>query len=138
MGVFQDLIVVVNRAPWTLNIRFDGQEMPLVPGENRIPRETLLYALNQNPLMGTQDPDNPNVSGSEYLIGLPDRAKKYPCDPLTQEQIKAQKNNPSRFDYESLISPRMGRKDSIEVKGRKTPTSFEVKERVDTEFGGGD
>ena len=128
MGIFQDLIEVVNRAPWPLTIRFDGQETTLKPGKNMIPSQTLLYALNQNPLLGSADPYNPNVAGCEYLIGVSGRDRKYPCTPLTKDQIEAQKNNPSRYDYTDMLTERLGKRDKIEVRGRKKQTRGEVRE----------
>lgn len=126
MGVFLDQVEVVNRAPWPLNVRFDGQEISIPTGKSIIPRITLLYALNQNPMMGTGDVDNPNVGGCEYLIGIPEKASKYPCEPLTPEEIALQRSNPSRFDYLPLMEGKLGKHDTIEVRGRKMPSSFEA------------
>jgi hypothetical protein len=128
MGVFQDLAEVVNRCPYNLTIRFDGQEMTLVPGKNFIPTQTVQYALNQNPLMGSQDPDNPTMSGAEYLIGLPNKANKYPCEPLTTEQLQLQKSRPSRFNHEELMEPNLAPGERIAVKGRKVVSNFEAKQ----------
>jgi hypothetical protein len=127
MGIFHEMMEVVNRCPWPLSIRFDGQESTLAPGKNSIPKTTLFYALNQNPLMGSQDADNPSVSGAEYLIGIPGD-EKYPCDPLTKDQIEQQTSKPSRYDYEELINPRLGKRDKIEIKGRKKVSTYDAKE----------
>ena len=126
-GVFQDLIEVVNRAPWPLSVRFDGQETTLQPGKNFIPSQTLLYVLNQNPMLGTHDPYNPNVAGGEYLIGVVGKEKKYPCTPLTKAQIELQRNNPSRYDYVDMLTEKLGKHDKIEVRGRKATSRSDVK-----------
>lgn len=128
MGIFQDLVEVVNRCPWNLTIRFDGQEMTLKPGKNMIPSTTVQYALNQNPLMGSQDPDNPTISGAEYLIGLPSKENKYPCAPLSAEEILAQQNRPSRFNHEELMGPNLVAGEKIAVRGRKVVSQFEAKQ----------
>lgn len=146
MGIFQDMQEVVNRTPWELTIMFDGQTMTLqrnydfkeVNGEftaterkgvhNFIPSQTIIYAFNQNALMGSQDPDNPTVSGAEYLIGLPSKAHKYPCTALTTEQIFAQKNRPSRFNHEELMEPNLVKGEKIAVRGRKRVSQFEAKQ----------
>jgi len=128
MGIFQDLVEIVNRCPWNLTIRFDGQEMTLVPGKNFVPSQTIPYALNQNPLMGSQDPDNPTISGAEYLIGIPSKGQKYPCDPLTDEQLDLQRNRPSRFNHEELMEPNLVKGEKIAVRGRKRVSSFEAKQ----------
>lgn len=147
MGIFQDLVEVVNRTPWELTIRFDGQEMTLVRNydfikqedgtfeakrrkgvSNMIPSQTVQYALNQNPLMGSQDPDNPTMSGAEYLIGIPTKPNKYPCEALDSEQISAQENRPSRFNHEELMEPNLAPGEKIGVKGRKKVSQFEAKQ----------
>ena len=121
MGIFQQMLKVYNRAPWPISIRFDGQDMVLKPGVNEIPEQVLPNALNQHPLMGSQDPDNPHVTGAEYLIGIIGKEKKYPCDPLTPEQIEQQTNNPSRWDYMPMFDGQLGKQDKVEVrKGKKS------------------
>jgi len=82
MGVFQQMVEVVNRTSKTLNLRFDGQDMELVPnytpegepinpGGNMIPVQTVGHAKSQNVLMGSEDPQNP----SEYVVLVGLRAK---------------------------------------------------------------
>lgn len=128
MGIFHELMEVVNRAPWPLSIRFDGSEMTLKPGKSFIPRQCWGYALNQNPIMGSHDAFNPHIQGARYLIGDPARPEKYPCDKLTKEEIEMQTNNPSRFDYVELMSERLGKREHIEVKGRKPVHRSEIAE----------
>lgn len=128
MGIFYETVDVFNRVPWPLTVRFDGQEKTLQPGRNTIPIISLYHALNQNPIMGSQDADNPNVTGAEYLIGIIGKENKYPCTPLSDEELVFQKNNPSRYNYKDLIEPRLGKRDTIEVKGRKPVSTFEAKE----------
>ena len=119
MGIFHEQMEIVNRAPWPLTVRFDGAELTVPVGKSFFPKQCWRYALNQNPIMGTQDAFNPHVSGAEYLIGDPARPTKYPCDPLTPEQVNTQRNKPSRYDYEALMEPSLGKRDKIEIKGRK-------------------
>jgi len=127
MGVFHEQMAVVNRAPWPLSVTFDGAEMSLQPGPGFIPRQVWSYALNQNPLMGSQDAYNPNVSGAEYLIGDPAKPTKYPCDLLTREQVESQRNKLLCYNYEELMEPKLGKRDKIEIKGRKV-SRYEVAE----------
>lgn len=153
MGVFHEQVEIVVRTPWPLSVTFDGQEQsipanfewdekgnpkPIKGVRNTIPTVTLMYALNQNPLMGSQDCDNPTISGAKYLIGIVGREKKYPTQPLTAEEIYAQKNNPCRFDYMPLIEHKLGKRDTVELKGRKKPASFDVRQTVAFEAGGGE
>jgi len=79
MGIFQEMIEMVNRTSRPLNIRFDGQDMELAPnytakGEriegvtNMVPKIVLPYALNQNVVMGSEDAIDP--SDFKSLIGV--------------------------------------------------------------------
>jgi hypothetical protein len=153
MAVFHEQVEIVVRTPWALSFLFDGQEATLPPnyewdekGEpkpikgvrNFIPRVTLLNALNQNPIMGSQDPENPSASGALYLIGIVGKERKYPTEPLTAEEIAMQTNNPSRFDYMPLIEHKLGTRDKVEVRGNKKPRSFGVRQTTNLEIGGGD
>jgi hypothetical protein len=128
MGIFHAHIPVFNRCPWPLSIRFDGQDMVLAPGLNQIPEQVLPNALNQHPLMGSQDADNPHVSGAEYLIGIVGKEAKYPCDPLTAEEIKAQTNNPSRWDFMPMFDGQLGKRDKVEVRKKAKGSVHAVKE----------
>lgn len=131
LGVFPELVEIINRCPWDLSVMFDGQSKTLRPGKNLVPGIVLQYALNQNPLMGSADCNNPTVTGCEYLIGIVGREKLYPTTALTAEQIFAQENNPCRFDYLDLMEERMDKKrEKVVLKGRKHPSSFEVKSNV--------
>lgn len=79
MGIFHAHIAVVNRTCRSLNVRFDGQDIELEPnytdsGEriegvvNTIPEQAIPYALAQNPVMGSEHPQNP--SDFRSLIGV--------------------------------------------------------------------
>ncbi len=133
LGVFPDLVEIVVRTPWDLSVMFDGQTKTLKPGKNLVPGVVVQYVLNQNPLMGSADPDNPTASGAQYLVGIPGRPN-YPCEPLTKDQIEEQKNNPCRWDYLALMEERMDTKrEHVAVKGRKNASSYGAKERVSNE-----
>ena len=71
MGLFHEQIQIVNRTSTPLTVRFDGQDMAIpanydAEGERLpnvvtfIPRIALFYALNQNVLMGSEDPQSPS------------------------------------------------------------------------------
>ncbi len=121
MGIFHELITVVNRAPIALNVRFDGQDINLPPGESPLPRIALEYAMRQNPIMGSADPDNPSMSGARYLIGVKGKGD---CDPLTKDEWEAHTGAPCRLDLEILADDRLGPKEHFETrtKGRTRKT----------------
>lgn len=115
MGIFYEMVKVVNLAPIPLNVRFDGQDMEILPGETMMPKVAVLYAKNQNPIMGSQSASNPSVSGAKYLLGVVgtrDRVK-----PLTEDEWNAHLGNPSRLNMQEFASQRLGRKERFEVHG---------------------
>ena|ERR1700674_3202673 len=120
MGIFYEMKVIVNRAPIELTGRFDGQDIRIPPGESAIPAIAVNYAKNQNPIMGKADPNNPSLSGGQYLIavkGVDD------CTPLTKEEWEAHLGRPCRLDWEALAADRYensGKKLVVAGKGAKT------------------
>jgi hypothetical protein len=86
MGAFYQQQEVVNRTARVLNVRFDGQDMNLEPnytetGEriegvhNFIPDVAIDFAINQNPVMGSEDRERPTSFLS--LVGIvPKRGEK--------------------------------------------------------------
>jgi hypothetical protein len=86
MGLFHEQIQVVNRTCKTLSVRFDGQDMEIPAGYNEkgerlkdvvsyLPKVAMFYALNQNPVMGTEDPMSPSHFDSKIGFVEP-KAKK--------------------------------------------------------------
>lgn len=134
MGIFFEQKTIINRAPVALKARFDGQDLILPPGESQIPAIAIDKAKNQNPIMGSADPDNPHMSGGRYLIGIKDVDD---CTPLTQEEWEEHTGKPCRMDWEALVAGRYensGKK--LVVAGRKNTTqaksSFDQGVRIKT------
>jgi hypothetical protein len=132
MGIFQDMKAVRNLAPVALNVRFDGQEMSIEPGVTNIPSVSVPYAMNQNPIMGSADADNPNISGARYLI-VPVNSK-YDREPLTKEEWEAHLNRPCRIDEEAFFGDRLGRGEHVIIRGKgrntQAKSSFDAGVRV--------
>ncbi len=130
-GVFQDMVPVVNRAPVPLTVKFDGQETVIKSGPGFLPSLTINYAKNQNPIMGSVDPNNPHISGGEYLIGVVDRDN---TKMLTPAEWNAHCDAISRVDLKTLLEDELGPGQRVEVrgKGRKTQArnAFEAGVRV--------
>lgn len=85
MGVFQELVEVVNRTSKPLAIMFDGQRKVLEPNydaagkriervRNMVPSQVLPYALNQTIIMGSEDIRNPG--NFQSLVGVPSEKKR--------------------------------------------------------------
>lgn len=128
MGIFHEQVTLVNRAPVNLIVRFDGQDKTLTPGDNVVPAIVVDYAKNQNPIMGSADPNNPHVSGGRYLVGvkLADGTPGYneEIEPLTQEEWEAHLQRPCRIDEIAAFEERYGGDPKAKLvsqgKGRKS------------------
>jgi hypothetical protein len=119
MALFQEMEKVFNRAPVAISIRFDGQDLNLPPGESLIPKVTVPFGKNQNPIMGSHDADNPHITGGDYLIGVVGRDN---CEPLTKEEWESHCSRPCRIDEVAFFEDKMARGEHLVVrgKGRKT------------------
>lgn len=60
LGVYRDAVTLVNRTSRPLNVRYDGEDITLQPGENPgFPKVAVEFAKRQNPLMGSKHPNDP-------------------------------------------------------------------------------
>lgn len=121
-GIFQETVTLINRAPVDLTVQFDGQCKTLTPGPNEVPNAVVAYAKNQNPIMGTQDPYNPHISGCRYLVGV--RGTKDNCKPLTKAEWEEHLNRPCREDERQWFADKYGNDPKAKLvtygKGRQT------------------
>lgn len=133
MGIFHEQTILVNRAPIDLKVTFDGQQKILFPGENLVPTVVVDYAKNQNPIMGSFDPDNPHISGGRYLVGVKDGVDD--VAPLTKDEWEDHMRRPCRDNEEKAFEERYGSDPKARMvlhgKGRKTTAGSR------TEAGGG-
>jgi hypothetical protein len=122
MGIFLDQVELFNRAPVALMVQFDGQCKTLVVGKNIVPAVVVQYAKNQNPIMGSQDPYNPHISGARYLVGVV--GSKDDLKPLTQEEWEEHLQAPCRDDVKTLFADKYGSDPKAKLqtygKGRKS------------------
>ena len=120
-GVFAEQVVLVNRAPINLTVTFDGQTKTLTPGENIVPKVVVAYAKNQNPIMGTQDPYNPQIEGCQYLVGVKGQDN---CTPLTKAEWEDHCKRPCRENEQEWFDNKYGNDPKAKLivrgKGRKT------------------
>lgn len=124
MGYFYEMCEVFNRTPEVLSITFDGQQMPLPPlAYTQVPKVAIGCGLNQNPVMGSVDPNNPDVSGGQYLIGIKDDSD-YPCIPLTADEWATHLGKPCRTDELAAFQETYGHDSKARLvsnnKGKKT------------------
>ena len=117
MGIFHDMVTVINRAPVTLRVTFDGQSLDITPGETILPAIVVAFAKNQNPVRGTADMDNPNISGAQYLVSVKGK-KGDPQEPLTEEEWTEHLAQVSRFDMQTYFGDRLAPKEHAIIRGK--------------------
>lgn len=105
MGLFQEMQQVVNRAPVDITVTFDGQQITLSPGEHTLPKIAVPNGKNQNPVMGSADPNNPHISGADYLLGVVGEDN---CTPLTKEEWATHLDKPCRVNEQEAFQERYG------------------------------
>lgn len=99
------IVQVFNRAPWTLSVMKDGRQYQLPPGLSHVTADIVPFARNQNPILGTEDPNdlsyqslvsvvNPDPSQQDHL--------RHPLDPIDAETLAAMPKE--RIDR-SLLAP---------------------------------
>jgi hypothetical protein len=106
MGIFHTQVDIVNIAPVTITVRFDGQEMSLPSGPGKLPSICVEHAKNQNPVMGSEDPYNPHISGARYLIGVVGTDDR--IEPLTEEEWADHLGQPARLNNQQLFEDKYG------------------------------
>ena len=117
MGIFYDQVTVINLAPISLAVTFDGQTTRVPPGESTLPKVVLPYAKNQNVIMGSHDADNPNISGALYLISVKG-SKKDRQDPLTKEEWQTHLDAPSRINTDQFFEDRLAPNEKVITRGK--------------------
>lgn len=117
MGIFHDMVAVINLAPVPLTVTFDGQSTDIPPGESQLPRVTVSYAKNQNPVPGSADMDNPTISGARYLISVKGAAKDRQT-PFTPEEWAELQGQASRFNTDEFFADRLGPKEHVITRGK--------------------
>lgn len=100
MGIFYEQTQIRNLAPEVLEVQFDGQRKRIPLGVSELPSHVVPYAMNQNPIRGTQDPGNPHMSGCKYLV-VP-VGTEYDREPLTPEEWEEHLARPMRMDEKAL------------------------------------
>lgn len=123
---FGDVVTLINRTSKPLTVRYDGIDYTIEPGENpAFPRVMVKYAKDQNPLMGSEHPFDPNRFVS--LVGV--KGTKDDCAPIEQSSA------PQRIDRSD---ERERGKISKQIRG-DGPTTFDMAmpgSLGDTEGGG--
>jgi hypothetical protein len=84
LGTFRDSVTLVNRTTRDLNVRYDGEDITLKPGENPgFPAVAVSYAKAQNKLNGSQHPINLN----KYIALVGVKGSKDDVTPIPDEVL---------------------------------------------------
>ena len=120
MGIFHELVTVINLAPVPLSVTFDGQQSTIPVGESALPKIAIPYAKNQNPVMGSADPNNPSLSGAQYLISVKG-SKRDRQTVLNPDEWAAHLDAPCRLNQDDFFEDRLvpGERVVVRGKGRK-------------------
>lgn len=99
-----DPIQVFNRAPYALSFIKDGRERTLPPGLSYITADCFNYARTQNPIPGTEDPQNGKFTSLVSYVD-PDPAKqKDALDTIPLEVLQSMPKE--RIDRNELAGDR--------------------------------
>lgn len=123
-----DTVTLVNRDSKEHVVTWDGKTVTFKPHEERqVPPIVADVAIQQHPIMGTEDPGNPRDFQSLFGVRQWD---KWDCSPITQSDA------PERFDV-SLLPPdrQVGRQ--VVSTGRKGYHRSDVSDAVNDPAGAG-
>jgi hypothetical protein len=145
MGIFYDQVEIVNRTSKPCTVRFDGQDMTIPPGytadgeriENQhimVPRTIIPYALNQNVVMGSEDPLSPSHFDSHVGFVEPKEKKTKWYHEISF--LEVDEAEPTRVKLREFLEDDPQVKD-IKVRGRRADATvgipaggvFDVRER---------
>lgn len=124
MSFFGDTCTLINRAPWPINVRWDGKDVTLTTGENQnFPRVAVPYAKNQNVVMGSESANDP--SQFRYMVGV--KGSKDNCLPMTRDEIEQHQAAPQRLNRQEMREERGDPRAKEVVRGKKAPSNFDAK-----------
>lgn len=133
MGIFYEMVEVINRTSKPLTGRFDGQDITLLPnyevgggeminrGANMVPRVAVGHLKHQNPLMNSEDPLNPRAYTS--LIGWVASVRKGEKQTDDLSYLEQDETALTRVNREEFEDDRMIR---TKVRGRKKHSSYQA------------
>lgn len=96
-----EFVTVVNRTQETLTGTFDSRQYELTPGKHEFPRDKATKFVEQNPVMGSE---NPRTGDMIYKLGIEEL--RMDCSPLTPEFLARFQNSVERWDRSRLDGAR--------------------------------
>jgi hypothetical protein len=137
LGVFRDSVTLVNRTDRNLNVRYDGEDITIVPGENQgFPKIAVPYAKRQNPLKGSKHPIDPRIFIS--MVGVkarPNEKQKDDISPIPLDVLAKADGKLELIDRDGEWHGEPQRKVQLL---KKTPyTAYEAQMAIDAEFSSG-
>jgi hypothetical protein len=83
-----DPIRILNKAPWPLKVVKDGREHDIPMGESWLRGDLLLFAKEQNPVMGTENPSTTQSESFIAVIASDPKMQRDPLDLYDEETLK--------------------------------------------------
>lgn len=123
LGNYRESCTIVNRTDRDLNVRYDGEDITLTPGRNtNFPKVAVPFAINQNPLKGSQHPLDPQKFIS--LIGV-EGSKHWPVEPfettaLAEADAKLERMDRDGSTWDEPMAP-------VRLQKKKGFTAYEAR-----------
>lgn len=92
-----EFVTLINRTGDTLSGTYDGRQFTLAPGKSEHPKYRAIKFVEQNPVMGSEDPRTGSII---YKLGIPEL--NMPCDPLPEEFLNQFRSAVERWDRAKL------------------------------------
>ena len=111
MGIFYATAPCLNRTPIDLTVTFDGQCKTLPAGAvTHLPKVAIQFAKNQNPVMGSQDPNNPHITGGRYLVAdlSADDTADNEHSPMSPDEWESHLGEPQRINSQEAFEEKYG------------------------------
>lgn len=83
------IVKILNRAPWPLKVMKDGRQHDIPVGESHITEDLVPFARQQNPVMGTEDPNSLQYESLVSVIVKDPKNQRHPLDLLDAELLKS-------------------------------------------------
>lgn len=135
LGNFRDAVTIINRTIGAgeferdLNVRFDGEDILLKPGENHgFPLVAVPYARKQNPLMGSKHPTNPTLYIS--LVGV--KGTKDDVTPIPEDVLARAAGCLEVIDRDGSFHGEPERK--VQLLRKKGFSAYEAQTALPSEF----
>jgi hypothetical protein len=102
LGTFRESVTIINRTSKPLNVRYDGEDITLQPGENHgFPKVAVPFAKKQNAIKGTLPPSG-NQNKMQFMVGV--KGTKDVVTPISDKDLERYESRLELFDRDGEYS----------------------------------